>query len=210
MGILRGKRNCVYCAKEFTGGKHTRKFCNNSCHSKHMYANPKEVQCKCEVCGTAFVNKHRIKRTCSHKCYIRRWDKENKESRRLSKKKYKESPRGKEILSQWTEKWAATPHAQNIRYNITRRRLARKANAPGNGFTKKEFKSLCRKLNCRCLKCTEIFPIEKLTADHIVPLFVGGSDSIENIQPLCRSCNSSKGTKTINYLEPFMTGFEFL
>lgn len=47
-----------------------------------------------------------------------------------------------------------------------------------------------------CLRCGVQ---TDLTIDHIQPVDQGGSDDPENLQTLCRSCNSSKGTKTIGF-----------
>lgn len=41
-----------------------------------------------------------------------------------------------------------------------------------------------------CLKCGKK---EDIVKDHVVPIYQGGDDSIFNLQPLCRSCNASKG-----------------
>ncbi len=63
-------------------------------------------------------------------------------------------------------------------------------------FTKQEFIELCEKYGNLCLCCKEGKP---LTPDHVIPLTLGGENSISNIQPLCRECNSRKGTRAIDY-----------
>lgn len=63
-------------------------------------------------------------------------------------------------------------------------------------FTAKEWNDLCSQYHYCCVRCGKQ---KRLTADHIRPLFLGGSDGIENIQPLCKVCNSIKGTQYIDY-----------
>lgn len=45
----------------------------------------------------------------------------------------------------------------------------------------------------RCLHCGRT---DDLTLDHIVPWSAGGSDEPDNLQTLCRSCNSRKGARS--------------
>jgi len=43
--------------------------------------------------------------------------------------------------------------------------------------------------------CKPCGATKKLTLDHIIPVARGGEDTLGNMQVLCRSCNSKKGTK---------------
>lgn len=72
-------------------------------------------------------------------------------------------------------------------------------------FTTAEWKALCRRFKNRCAWCKQK---KKLTVDHIVPLSKGGGNTIDNIQPLCYSCNSRKYNKTIDFRKGEATQLE--
>lgn len=102
-------------------------------------------------------------------------------------KKGKESPKYIHGLSN-TKKYNS---------HIESRRRIRKLNN-GGSHTLGEWETLKAQYNWTCLICDKNELSIELTRDHIIPISKGGSDNIENIQPLCRSCNSRKSTKIIN------------
>lgn len=44
-------------------------------------------------------------------------------------------------------------------------------------------------------RCVECGAVEDLTLDHIIPRSLGGTDDEENLQTLCRRCNSAKNNR---------------
>lgn len=52
--------------------------------------------------------------------------------------------------------------------------------------------SLKEKYNFSCVKCGAK---EGLTIDHIQPVSKGGTNDIENLQIMCKPCNSRKGNR---------------
>lgn len=45
----------------------------------------------------------------------------------------------------------------------------------------------------KCVRCGRSFRKGDMDIDHIVPQMYGGSDSLDNLQCLCKHCNRSKG-----------------
>lgn len=77
--------------------------------------------------------------------------------------------------------------AQVLRYFHDKR-------ANGGTHTETEWLALCARYDQRCASCGGS---KKLTRDHIVPVSKGGTNDIDNIQPLCKSCNSAKKDKVL-------------
>lgn len=87
-------------------------------------------------------------------------------------------------------KWQAGEQ-ENIGKGLRGERLAKARSIARH--TNYQWMALLEFHNSQCLKCGTN---ENIVKDHIVPIYKGGSDGIDNIQPLCRSCNAGKGPDT--------------
>jgi 5-methylcytosine-specific restriction endonuclease McrA len=66
--------------------------------------------------------------------------------------------------------------------------------------TRKEFGAKSRQLFSDLVvrdgpTCKHCGTSQNLTIDHIFPVYWGGTNSMDNLQLLCKSCNSKKGTR---------------
>lgn len=76
-----------------------------------------------------------------------------------------------------------------------RKRAFRLSEARKKGtHTKKEWAEMKEFFEDTCCCCMGENGLAHIEKDHVIPIYQGGSDSINNLQPLCAKCNSSKGS----------------
>jgi len=155
----------------------------------------------CKKCGVAYDSLDSFVRygatgygyTCKQckKEYDRKYRQENWDRLSTNMKKWEEKnpERVREIRRRSKRKHAGRRNAE------WHKRYAMLQGAEGS-FTNEEWDALCEKYDYRCLACGEK---KKLTKDHIVPIVLGGSNYIDNIQPLCQPCNSRKNKSVTDY-----------
>lgn len=97
-------------------------------------------------------------------------------------------------------KWYRSTEVGKRSHLLSEHRRRKNADTLVNDLTSSDIDFLLELQDNICVMCGGEFTNEnKYTLDHILPLSKGGGLTLENIQLLHHSCNSSKGTKTIRY-----------
>lgn len=174
---------------------------------------------KCKSCMNAYQRKH-LKESPeykkNHKKSAANWQKENKEKRNAYFKEWrKQHPEAaKEYQRRWrakntpktsaswkkrnTERKAIDPEYAKTRLEYRRSRTLR-LKGVGGSHTVAEWEALKVATGNKCLCCGVSGDETELTRDHVLPITKGGTDNIDNIQPLCLSCNAKKQANHIDY-----------
>ncbi len=77
---------------------------------------------------------------------------------------------------------------------VDRQKRRARISKVGGSFSGEQWLELKKLFNWTCYMCFRKEPVIQLTVDHKIPLSKGGTNNIDNIQPLCHNCNSSKRT----------------
>lgn len=163
-------------------------FCSVPCRTEWQRRNIKKATKRCKTCKKDLDKECFYKkggrgeglRTSCKECHVKNnkkalasWRKDNKEHIKSYDKK-------KRILNK---------DAIKIQKE---KRIALEKNAPIIDLTVAQWNFIKKMYGFRCAYCGK--KPKELTKDHIVPLIKGGSHTMDNIVPACRSCNSRKQT----------------
>lgn len=159
----------------------------------------------CKICQKEYQPQHFNQKLCSLEC--------KSEAAKERNRKYKKSEKGKEAYIRWCKnpvkkiidkKYRQTDKAKKAAVERTNRFYKRHPDIKryrdrlygysrrgynAGKFSKKEWDEKLEKCGGLCQICKTD---KDITIDHIIPLSKGGKNDINNLQPLCRSCNSKK------------------
>ena len=165
----------------------------------------------------------KYKKTQKYKEYMKEYSlRPNVKKKQIEyRKKWRQSPKGKLYYKKYNlsdafkkskAKWAATPKGKLSRRMTLLRRRARLSNIILQ-FSNEDWQ---KKLNSTMGICLGIkrhphyVGIDKLTMDHIYPISIAHKDfkktnqkriyTIDDVQPLCQRCNSSKNNNLMEIL----------
>lgn len=171
-----------------------RYFTGKPCRNGHL--------CERRVTGRRCVQCHRInftkwrKGTGAEKFqgYRDRWAKANPEkvSARTLRWQKANPERHLANVKRWQER---NPEQTRECRRLAHRARRAKLKGSGGKHTTADIQAITRAQKDKCAWCRISLRDVQRNIDHIVPLFLGGSDDRRNLQILCRPCNMTKGRK---------------
>lgn len=165
------------------------KYINKPSHPGYNTA----IESNCDHCGTTFWESKRAyekkkRHFCSMSCYALFRSEVLPLIEQHAYKGIRKDGESKQIYhNNYCKK-----HPETISH-LKANRYARERGAKGS-HTLAQWQSLKFSYCYKCAICGKKKP---LTKDHKIPLSKGGTNYIDNIQPLCRNCNSKKNVKLI-------------
>lgn len=210
------EKRCPGCEKdkpvgEFYADRRTRDgkrvYCKRCCKDqaqRWQAANPERVQEATRRWQKANPDKARVA--------ARRWRDENPEKVREANRRWQEAnpEKKREANRRWRDenpdkqraaerRWR-DENPEKVRASIERRKARLREN--GGSHTEAQWLALVSAYGNRCVKCGVHATLTRegnLEKDHVQPVALGGSADVLNLQPLCKSCNSSKGATEVDY-----------
>ena len=163
---------------------------------------------ECTICNNWFDPPHFNSKCCSDKC--------RKQARAITIKKYKQTDKGKISQQKWlkskaremcefryrqSEKGKRGAVIRVARY--TKKNRDKKAKwdkqywyrRRGSNAGYMDWQAISDKFELLGNKCQLCGATERIEIDHILALSKGGTNHIDNLQPLCKPCNSGKGNR---------------
>ncbi len=161
------------------------------------------VEHSCKNCGTVFIGPACRTFYCKICRIVKKEEKHiaykiaHRKNECLRIKEYRKNPkyRAKQIV--WNQKWAIKNRGKRLLIRI--RAQNKRRSKTKETFSENDWEELKKEYNWTCHACGKTEPEIKLTVDHKLPLSKDGRNVIENIQPLCKNCNSKKQSKLITY-----------
>lgn len=140
----------------------------------------------------------------SHKAQLRGYRLAHQEETRNRGKEYRE--KNKEKIRKYQREYCRTVKGRAIFKRHNHARHAKKNNCVAD-MTEEQWQRIIKNQGNRCNACGRKFTAKNPpTQDHIIPLSLKGDYSSDNIQALCKPCNSSKRARVdTKYIQTWNT-----
>lgn len=217
LDLKTGKKVCATCrrgllAQDFSkslgrpdGLKYSCRGCCKSRSAKYYIENKSRINSRNRDWYTdnlefrkASLRKWRLANPGIMAAAVKRWNKANPDKGRAWAKSHPDK------INEYCKKWRDNNPGKISELN----RISNSRRRSIGIFSSKDWDLLLYVCGRRCVKCgiheSESKPNTfrkraRLEADHILPVVLGGTSHISNIQPLCPKCNTTKRAKYGDY-----------